>query len=133
MLLALLLTHNAAAEFPICDMGLFMLPKAARMTIDINNLRTAESTPKAQLQELHTGSLLKRLELLRSLQGSFEESDWLPEERDAVAAAGLIAFKNTESWKSAFLDVKAILAERENIPRGSKAKRREAAQKKQNR
>lgn len=99
------------------------------MTIDINNLRTAQSTPKEQLQELHTGSLLKRLELLRSLQGSFEESDWLPEERDAVAAVGLIAFKNTESWKSAFLDVKAILAERENIPRGSKAKRREAAQK----
>ena len=103
------------------------------MTFNISNLRTAEPVPEALLLELHTGSLLKRLELLRSLQESFEESDWLPEERDAAEAAGLIAFKNTDRWKTAYSEVKAILAQREHVPRGSKERRREAAQKKQNR
>lgn len=103
------------------------------MTVNISNLRTAEPVSKSHLLELHTGSLLKRLELLRSLQGAFEESDWLPEERDAVEAAGLIAFKNTDRWKVAYSEVKAILVQREHVPRGSKEKRREDARKKQNR
>ena len=80
---------------------------------------------------MHTGSLLSRLKLLRSLQESFELSDWLPEERDAVEAAGLIAFKETEIWKTAFDDVKRLLNEREHMPRGGKEKRQQAACQKQ--
>ncbi|WP_298258885.1 hypothetical protein [uncultured Litoreibacter sp.] len=60
-------------------------------------------------------------------------SDWLPEERDAVEAAGLIAFKETARWKGAFSDVKRLLDDREHMPRGSKEKRRLAAYSKQNR
>lgn len=103
------------------------------MTVNLSNLRTAESVSKPLLLGLHTGSLPKRLELLRSLQEKFEESDWLPEERDAGEAAGLIAFKNTDIWKPADSELKAIPAEREHVPRGSKEKRREAAWKQQNR
>jgi len=99
----------------------------------LENLRTVVPIPFEELKELHTGSLLARLKLLRSLQDTFELSDWLPEERDAVKAAGLIAFKETEIWKTAFDDVKRLLDEREHIPRGSKEKRRQAAHKKQNR
>ena len=70
---------------------------------------------------------------LRSLQESFELSDWLPEERDTVEASGLIAFKETAIWKAAFDDVKRLLNDREHMPRGSKEKRQQAAYLKQNR
>ncbi len=102
------------------------------MTVNIRNLRTAEPIPKTRLVELHTGSLLKRLELLRSLQNAFEESDWSPEEREAVEMAGLIAFKNTDLWKAAYSDLKTVLAQREHLPRGNKDRRRGAARRKSN-
>jgi hypothetical protein len=80
--------------------------------LNLENLRTVKPVPFEELSGLHPGSLLSRLKLLRSLQESFELSDWLPEERDAVEAAGLIAFKETEIWKTAFDDVKRLLNER---------------------
>ncbi len=103
------------------------------MGISIDNLRTIEPIAIEDLEKLHTGSLLTRLKLLRSLQDSFELSDWLPEERDAVEAAGLIAFKETAIWEAAFADVKQLLDDREHISRGSKEKRQHAAFQKQNR
>ncbi|TLP58344.1 hypothetical protein FEE96_18095 [Parasedimentitalea maritima] len=94
--------------------------------------RTVKPIGSEELKFLPTGSLLTRLNQLRSLQESFEVSDWLPDERDAVEATGLIAFKNSEQWKIAFSDVKRVLSEREHIPRGSKDKRRKAAHQKKN-
>lgn len=102
-------------------------------SLNLENLRTVTPVPFEELNNLHTGSLLARLKLLRSLQDSFALSDWLPEERDAVEAAGLIAFKETAIWKAAFDDVKRLLDEREHMPRGSKERRQQAAHQKQNR
>ena len=101
--------------------------------LNLEKLRTAVPIPFEELNELHTGSLLARLRLLRSLQDSFELSDWLPEERDAAEVAGLIAFKESGIWKAAVDDVKRLLNEREHMPRGSKEKRKKAAHQKQNR
>jgi len=103
------------------------------MTVNIDCCRTVEPMAIDEMKHLHTGSLLSRLKLLRSLQDSFDVSDWLPEERDAVEAAGLIAFKESEIWKKAFSDVQELLAQREHLPRGSKEKRKQEAFHKQNR
>ena len=82
---------------------------------------------------MHTGTLLGRVSDLRSLQESFERSGWSLEERDAVAAAGLIAFKDTAIWKQAYSDLKTLLDSREHIDRGGKETRRKAQQGKQKR
>lgn len=96
------------------------------MKINFELLRTVEPIAFEELQTLRTGSLLTRLKRLRALQESFEVSDWLPEERDAVEAAWLIAFKETAVWKDAWSDIKRILDNREHLPRGSKELRQEA-------
>ena len=103
------------------------------MGINFEHLNTVEPVTVEEMEHLHTGSLLKRLKDLRSLQECFEDSDWSQEERDAVDAAGLIAFKNSEMWGSAFADVKRLLSEREHLPKGSREKRQKAAREKQSR
>lgn len=103
------------------------------MNVNTDHLRTVEPATADELEEMHTGSLLTRLKKLRGLHDCFEKSDWLVEERDAAARAGLIAFKDQEIWKTAFDDVKSVLAKREHLPRGSKEKRQDAAREKQNR
>ncbi|MCZ4287843.1 hypothetical protein [Hoeflea alexandrii] len=103
------------------------------MNVKPENPKALKPMPVAELKQLHTGSLLERLKQLRNLQVSYYASDWLREELDAVEAAGLIAFKETDLWREAFDDVKGILAEREHLPRGSKQKRQQAARQKQNR
>ncbi len=103
------------------------------MAINFDILRTMEPVDAETLKNMPTGALLQRLKTLRSMQERFEDSDWTEEERDAVTDAGLIAFKNTEIWRSAWSDVKTLLAEREHIPRGSKDRRRAAQRAKQNR
>ena len=103
------------------------------MNVELESLRTVEPVAFEELRKFHTGSLLARLKLLRSLQVSYELSDWLPEERDAAEAADLIAFKGTATWKTAFADVKRLLDDREHMPRGSKGKRQQTAYQKQNR
>lgn len=103
------------------------------MTVEIENLKTIVPIAVDELKKLHTGGLLSRLKSLRKLDESYESNDWQPEERDAVEAAGLIAFRKTTAWESAFSDLKAVLSERENIPRGSKEKRQQAAQLKKDR
>ncbi len=80
---------------------------------------------------MHTGSLLKRLQRLRSLHESFEQSDWSKDERDSVADK--IAFKNTQAWKDAWCQLNDVLSEREHLKRGSKKLRQQAAFEKQNR
>lgn len=103
------------------------------MSVNFNILRTLEPIDVETLKSMHTGTLLRRLKALRSMQERFEDSDWTEEDRDAVAAAGLIAFKNTDIWKAEWTVVKELLAKREHIPRGSKELRRAAARAKQNR
>ncbi|ASP35492.1 hypothetical protein CHH27_21465 [Labrenzia sp. VG12] len=83
----------------------------------IATLKTMKPVPPEDLEKLHTGSLLTRLQGLRSLHASFETSDWSPEARDAVEAAGLVAFKDTEIWQTAFQNLKQRLSRREHFPR----------------
>ena len=104
-----------------------------RKNANIEKLKAVEPIEAYELRELHTGSLLTRLKSLRSLHGSYKDSDWTPEERHSAEAAGLIIFKDTDAWRRAFSDVKAVLSEREHIPRGSKEQRQEAAHLKKNR
>lgn len=83
---------------------------------------------KTDLSELHTGSLLTRLENLRKLPESFEASDMSAEEE--ASARDKIAFKNTAAWKEAWRDLKEQLSRGEHKPRGSKERRqREALEK----
>ena len=103
------------------------------MNVKRDRLRTVEPVSADALRKLHTGTLLSRLQALRGLHESFEASDWLPEEREAVEAAGLIAFKQTDRWASAFADLKQILSEREHLERGTRQKRRDSAHRKRNR
>ena len=97
------------------------------------NLNVVAPMAMEDLEVLHTGSLLKRLQSLRALQTSFEVSDWTEAQKKAVEEAGLIAFKESTLWKAAFSDVKKSLSSREHIPRGSKEKRQTAARGKHNR
>lgn len=101
--------------------------------IDFDSLNIVLAMDIAELKRLHTGSLLTRLKALRGLQDRFEFSDWTVDEKDAVETAGLIAFKNSELWETAFSDVKAEMSQREHVPRGSKLRRQETTRKKQNR
>lgn len=86
---------------------------------------------KDTLTRLHTGSLLARLEALRGLHDRAEDSDWTEDERSAVR--GMIVFKNTTVWEAAVADIKAVLADREHVEQGSKARRRQAAHAKKHR
>ena len=103
------------------------------MVVNFKTLNYVEQLDVDALHKMHTGSLLARLKSLRSLQNSFDVSDWTSEERDAVEAAGFIAFKDSGPWEAAFSDLKSVLSEREHVPRGSKEQRQKAAFLKQNR
>ncbi|WP_170382063.1 hypothetical protein [Ruegeria atlantica] len=103
------------------------------MAVNFELLNTLEPVCGEQLAQMHTGSLLRRLNDLRSLQETFPQSDWTVEDKQAVEAAGLIAFKDQENWKHAWTDVKNELAQREHLKRGSKEKRRAVQKRKQNR
>lgn len=80
-----------------------------------------------------TRALLKRLEDLHRLHETCEDTDWDEEERDAVTASGLIAFKDTAIWKQAYANVKAVLQTRDHVDRGGKQARRSVQQEKQRR
>nr|BAJ07071.1 hypothetical protein [uncultured bacterium] len=69
---------------------------------------------REELEAMHTGSLLKRLEQLHRCEESFEMSDMYPDE----VPQGQVVFKNTEEWIRAYHDVKAVLATRENVDKG---------------
>lgn len=90
------------------------------MSIDIVNQKTAKMMTVKELKSLRTNKLRDRLNLLRGLQHSYEMSNWLPEERDAAEINGLIAFKKSDLWKTAFADVKNLLAERDYLSKFGK-------------
>jgi len=90
-----------------------------------------EPMSKDDLSQLHTGSLLTRLEHLRKLPESFEASDMSVDEE--LSARDKIAFKNTAVWKEAWSDLKEELSGREHRKRGSKERRQQDAFEKKNR
>jgi len=61
---------------------------------------------------LQTGSLLTRLQALRSLGESYQESDWRSKDYDIAVAANLVTFKDTQQWKLAYSDVKVVFTKR---------------------
>lgn len=73
-----------------------------------------------QLERMHTGSLLKRLNDLHRCEESFKDSDRYGYEEEPVPSeTGYIEFKNTKEWKDAYEAVKKVLARREHRPRGN--------------
>ncbi|WP_417679638.1 hypothetical protein [Roseibium sp.] len=101
------------------------------MTAGSRFLRTVRPVAVEELQHMPTRALLKRLEDLRRLHETCENTDWDEAERDAVNASGLIAFKDTAIWKQAYADLKAVLQTRDHVDRGGKQARRRDQQEKQ--
>jgi len=67
---------------------------------------------RSELEDLPTGALLARLKRLRWCEESHDRSDMSDEE--VASAAGMILFKEDDAWRSAYADVKEILAGREH-------------------
>ena len=103
------------------------------MAAGSRSLRTVRPVAVEELQHMPTRALLKRLEDLRRLHETSEDTDWDEEERGAVSASGQIAFKDTGIWKQAYADLKAELQTREHVERGGKQARRMSQQEKQRR
>lgn len=66
-----------------------------------------------ELAKLPTGALLARLKRLRWCEDTPDHSDLLPEEIES--AVGMILFKTDPAWRSAYGDVKDVLAGREHV------------------
>ena len=67
--------------------------------VNVNLLRTVDPVSVPELEAMHTGSLLKRLERLRALHPDPSYCDW--SDNELAATVHLIAFKNTSLWKTA--------------------------------
>ncbi|MDQ8205850.1 hypothetical protein [Pelagicoccus sp. SDUM812003] len=81
----------------------------------IRRKNAVQPIPKNELEELHTGTLLTRLQHLRECEESFEFTDLLPEEIDELRSDGRIHVKDSEEWKEAYSDLKDILSSREHL------------------
>lgn len=69
----------------------------------------------ADLDAMHTGSLLTRLRELLKCEESFLLSDrW--EHGVLPASSGFIEFKDTDEWRAAHQELKNILSRREHLP-----------------
>jgi hypothetical protein len=69
-----------------------------------------EVISKSDLEKMHTGTLMSRRNALLKCEESFELSD-----QYQVIKDNGIEFKNTQQWKQAYQDLKAVLSTRENI------------------
>ena len=74
----------------------------------------------AELEKMHTGSLLTRLQKLRELEEDPASSTWLEEEISQFD--DMILFKSSNEWKMAYRDLKSVLNTREHVPRGRNKK-----------
>jgi len=85
---------------------------------------TIEHKSLEELESLHTGSLMNRRKALLQCEESFEFSDQIVRKD-----TGVIEFKNTPEWQSAYSDIKQVLSQRENVPNKQerKASRQAAA------
>jgi hypothetical protein len=84
------------------------------------NARALDPLGREALETLSTGALLARLERLRWCEESFDKSDMSDEEFAAVA--GKIVLKDTDAWRRAYREVKAILDGREHVSRSVKSR-----------
>ena len=75
--------------------------------------RALPIVPKANLDRLHTGSLLARLERLRWCEEGPEWSDM--DEAELASCDGKILFKSQPEWHQAYRDLKDILKLREHV------------------
>jgi hypothetical protein len=75
--------------------------------------RAVPPLSREALEALPTRALLARLERLRWCEEARGASDLTEEE--ASAARHLILFKEEAAWRSAYADVKAVLAGREHV------------------
>ena len=76
--------------------------------------RNIRVLPREELEALPTEALLGRLARLRSLEQSAADSDLDPHELEALHG---INFKDEAEWRDAYMDLKAVLATREHVPR----------------
>ena len=67
---------------------------------------------RGELEGLPTGALLARFKRLRWCEESRDRSDMSDEE--LASASGMILFKEDDAWRSAYADLKEILAGREH-------------------
>ncbi len=65
----------------------------------------------AELEAMHTGSLMSRRKELLECEELFELSDQIE-----PSNSGKIEFKNTTEWHRAYQDLKSVLDTRENLP-----------------
>ena len=78
---------------------------------------------KAALEEMHTGSLLSRMDQLPKCEESFRRSDRHEyEDEPDPADSGFIEFKDTDAWRAAYADLKEILSLREHLPNAKERK-----------
>jgi len=74
--------------------------------------RALRPVPSIELEAWPNGALLARLKRLRWCEAGSEQSDLSPEEIASVSHA--ILFKSDPAWRSAYDDLKHVLAHREH-------------------
>ena len=75
----------------------------------------ANKVPILSIEELeasHTGTLMARRTALLKCEESLGHSD----QTVCNTESGFIEFKNTDSWRQAYSDLKIVLSKIENIP-----------------
>ncbi len=75
--------------------------------------RAVPPLARQELEVLSTGALLARLKRLRWCEESRGESDLSDEE--VASVAGLILFKEDVDWRTAYAELKQVLASREHV------------------
>ena len=75
--------------------------------------RAVSPMSREALEALPTRALLARLERLRWCEAERDRSDL--SEAEIESARHLILFKEDAAWRSAYADVKAVLADREHV------------------
>jgi hypothetical protein len=66
-----------------------------------------------ELDAMPTGALLARLKRLQWCEEAKEKSDLSDEE--LASASHLVVFKSDPRWRSAYADLKSVLAQREQV------------------
>lgn len=65
----------------------------------------------AELEAMHTGTLMNRRKALFKCDESFALSN-----QSKPSGSGMIEFKNTPEWQKAYKELKSVLDNRENLP-----------------
>ena len=73
--------------------------------------------PREELTGVTTKVLLGRRDQLLRCEESLSHSDI--DADDPILATEQIIFKDSDEWRAAYANIKAVLAEREHVPRGA--------------